>query len=85
LGFWSGGRESAVEQTAQGGTDAAGLMRHRVSGSAAEQPVPRKISDDDDTAAPVLLPMGDDAAAGPGSIANWIVSWLPWELWIGFP
>jgi hypothetical protein len=73
-----------VEQTAQGGTD--GLMRHRVSGSAAEQPVPRKISDDDDdTATSVVLPMGDDAAAGPGYIANWIVSWLPWELSIGFP
>jgi hypothetical protein len=70
LGFRSGGRERAVEQTAQGGVD--GLMRHLVSGSAVEQPVPRKISDDDDTAAAVAVavpPAGDafgsDSIPGP--------------------
>jgi hypothetical protein len=35
-------------------------MRHRVSGSAVEQPVPRKISDDDDTAAAVAMPQARD-------------------------
>ena len=38
-----------MEQTWHGGVP--GLMRHRVSGSAPEQPVPRKISDDDTDAA----------------------------------
>lgn len=58
MGFRSGGRERAVEQTAQGGVD--GLMRHRVSGSAVEHPVPRKISDDDTTAAAAAVaPAGD--------------------------
>jgi hypothetical protein len=37
-----------VEQTVHGGSD--GWMRHRASGSAPEQPVPRKMSDEDDEA-----------------------------------
>jgi len=62
LGFWSGGRERPMEQTWHGGVP--GLMRHRVSGSAPEQPVPRKISDDDTDAA--VLPAG--GVAGSTSI-----------------
>jgi len=55
-----------MEQTWHGGVP--GLMRHRVSGSAPEQPVPRKISDDGggggtDAAVP---PAG--GVAGSGSI-----------------
>lgn len=46
-----------MEQTAQGGVD--GLRRHRGSGSAPEQPVPRKMSDEDP-------PVGD--LDGSGSI-----------------
>lgn len=46
-----------MEQTAQGGVD--GLRRHRASGSAPEQPVPRKMSDEDP-------PVGD--LDGSGSI-----------------
>lgn len=48
MGFRSGGRERAVEQTVHGGSD--GWIRHRASGSAPEQPVPRKMSDEDDEA-----------------------------------
>ena len=51
-----------MEQTWHGGVP--GLMRHRVSGSAPKQPVPRKISDDHTDAA--VLPAG--GVAGSGSI-----------------
>lgn len=72
MGFWSGGRERPTEQTVQGGVD--GLRRHRVSGSAPEQPVPRKISDDDgggcgDTDA--ALPPAGGGAGSTGSIDPW--------------
>ena len=50
-----------MEQTWHGGVP--GLMRHRVPGSAPEQPVPRKISDDDTDAA--VLPAGGVAGSGP--------------------
>jgi hypothetical protein len=83
LGFRSGGRERAVEQTVHGGSD--GWMRHRASGSAPEQPVPRKMSDDDDDddgeATAAEAPVGR-VGAGPESIDRWTDSWLfcwDWE------
>ena len=63
-----------MEQTWHGGVP--DLMRHRVSGSAPEQPVPRKISDDDTDAAvspdrppsipelPSRRPAGKDVSVG---------------------
>ena len=62
MGFLSGGRERAVEQTAHGGAD--GWMRHR----APEQPVPRKISDDGGGEAPAAAPPAGLVGAGAGPI-----------------
>ena len=70
MGFRSGGRETPKEQTSQGGVD--GLRRHRVSGSAPEQPVPRKISEDCGAAAPLV---GDSNGSGSiGPWADWFLS-----------
>ena len=66
MGFRSGGRERDVEQTAHGGAD--GWMRHRASGSAPEQPVPRKISDDGGGEAPAAAPPAGLVGAGAGPI-----------------
>jgi hypothetical protein len=51
----------AWEQVAHGGVD--GRMRHLTSGSAPEQPVPRKMSDDAGAAASTASPSGGAMAA----------------------
>jgi len=63
-----------MEQTSQGGVD--GLRRHRVSGSAPEQPVPRKISDEDEDCGAAAPLVGD--SSGSGSID----SWTDWSLFV---
>jgi hypothetical protein len=50
-------------------------MRHRASGSAPEQPVPRKMSDEDDEATAAEPPVGR-VGTGPESMARVTGSWL---------
>lgn len=56
-----------MEQTVHGGSD--GWIRHRASGSAPEQPVPRKMSDEDDEATAAEPPVGR-VGTGPESMAR---------------
>ena len=73
-----------MEQTAHGGAD--GWMRHRASGSAPEQPVPRKISDDGGGEAPAAAPPAGLVGAGSGSvIAGEILGFVaaPARCWFG--